>query len=98
MAIALENNKIKESTTLLTEPKWNNTNFVLEFSNTSFKDIIEKIEKTYDVTIQTSFETHQSFTGKIPTDNLNVALQIVASTYHLQIQTKNSTEYELIVP
>lgn len=97
MAIALENNKIKESSTLFTEPKWNNPNFVIEFNNSSFKDIILSLEESYGVSINTKFDTNQSFTGKIPSNNLNVALEIIASTYHLQILTKNSTEYELIV-
>ena len=97
MSIALENNKIKESTTLLTEPNWKKPNFVLEFNNSSFKEIVKELEDLYGISIKTKFETSQSFTGKIPSNDLNVALEIIAATYHLQIQTNNSTQYELMV-
>ena len=78
-------------------PNWASDEIEMSFTNQNLKTIITDIENTYNVTIKTNtIATDQSFTGKLPSNNLDVALQIIASTYHLQINKSNETSFELV--
>lgn len=97
MVVSLNQHKLAPSTTTLTEPSWKNEAIEMTFENENLNAILAEIEKNYNVKITTNSTTEQTFTGKIPTRDLDVALQIIASTYHLEILTNNSNEYELKV-
>lgn len=76
------------------QPSW--TNNEMEFNNESFTAIIKEIERKYNITITSkTTASNQFFTGKIPANNLNSALQIIASTYHLKATKQNEKVYIL---
>lgn len=97
MLVTFENNSKKEGKTTLSMPNWASDEIEMSFTNQNLKTIITDIENTYNVTIKTNtIATEQLFTGKLPSNNLDVALQIIASTYHLQINKSNETSFELV--
>jgi transmembrane sensor len=97
MLVTFENDSKKEGKTTLSMPNWASDEIEMSFTNQNLKTIITDIENTYNVTIKTNtIATEQLFTGKLPSNNLDVALQIIASTYHLQINKSNKTSFELV--
>ena len=97
MLVTFENDSKTEGKTTLSMPNWASDEIEMSFTNQNLKTIITDIENTYNVTIKTNtIATDQLFTGKIPNNNLDVALQIIASTYHLQINKSNETSFELV--
>ena len=84
MAIVVRNDEnIPIPITTSTKPDWlkNEMNFYQE----CLTNVIEEFERQFDVTIQlNSKESSQLFTGTIPSENLDTALQILCSTYHLK--------------
>ena len=97
MLISFNKEVKKESNTTSTRPLWTVKEAEINFTNQSFESIIAKVEKTYNVEINAKdVKTSQLFTGKLPSDNLDVTLQIIASTYHLQIIKSNETSFELV--
>lgn len=97
MLVTFENDSKTEGKTTLSMPNWASDEKEISFTNQNLKTIITDIENTYNVTIKTNtIATEQLFTGKLPNNNLDVALQIIASTYHLQIRKSNETSFELV--
>lgn len=97
MLVTFENESKTKGKTTLQKPNWTSNNVEISYTNQALNNIITDIEKTYNVTIKTNtIKTEQLFTGKIPSDNLDIALQIIASTYHLQIKKSNETSFELV--
>ena len=75
-------------------PSWLNQN--ISFEEAQFTEIVEEIERQYDVTIVTKKDRYsQLFTGKIPSDDIKVALQIIASSYHIKIIKTSENSYTL---
>jgi transmembrane sensor len=93
--VSFENGKqIKISEPTNIKPSW--TTDEIEFNNDNFTAIIKEIERKYNVIITTkTIESNQLFTGKIPATNLNAALQIIASTYHLKATKQDEKVYIL---
>lgn len=88
-----DKNKIESKTAILA-PIW--TTNQMQFNNENLASIIKELEKNYSVTIIYNNEANaQLFTGKIPAENLDVALKLIASTYHLQIVKTNNNTYLL---
>jgi ferric-dicitrate binding protein FerR (iron transport regulator) len=97
MLVTFENKTKIEGKTNLLKPNWTSNTIEMRFTNQTLQTIIADIEKTYNVTIKANtIKTEQLFTGKIPSDNLEIALQIIASTYHLQIKKSSETSFELV--
>ena len=97
MLVTFENEAKIEGKTNLLKPNWTSNTIEMRFTNQMLQTIIADIEKTYNVKIKTNtIKTEQLFTGKIPSDNLEIALQIIASTYHLQIKKSSETSFELV--
>jgi ferric-dicitrate binding protein FerR (iron transport regulator) len=97
MLVTFENDSKTEGKTTLSMPNWASDEKEISFTNQNLKTIVTEIENTYNVTIKArNIKTDQLFTGKIPNNNLDVALQIIASTYHLQIKKSNKTSFELL--
>lgn len=66
------------------------------FEQEQLKNIFEEIERQYNITIHSEVKnSNQLFTGKIPNNNLDVALEIIATTYQLQTQKVSDFHYEL---
>ena len=93
--IAFENNqKIIAQNVTITKPLW--TMHQMAFEKEKLSDVFAEIEREYNITIEAkSIQSQQLFSGKIPADNIDVALQILASTYHLKITKINATSYTL---
>jgi ferric-dicitrate binding protein FerR (iron transport regulator) len=82
-SVTYENgNQINASVTSQ-KPEWINN--VIVFNKEHLRNILDEIQRQYNVTIDVKNEsTNELFTGKIPTNNLDVALKIIATTYHLE--------------
>lgn len=73
-------------------PVWMNNQ--IGFDKENLSNIIDEIKRNYNVSIiENNKKTEQLFTGKLPANNLNVALEIIASSYHLKIKKINPTSY-----
>lgn len=93
--VAFENDiKIIEQNISISKPSWTFKEIAFEKENLS--NVIDEIKRQYNISIATSkIETDQLFTGKIPTNNIEIALQVVASSYHLKINKINQTSYSM---
>ena len=88
------NSKIISQTVSDSKPLW--TVEQIAFEKETLSAIIEEIQRTYNITIETkNTASSQLFTGKIPADNIDVALQIIASSYHLKISNSNPAAYTM---
>lgn len=57
----------------------------IAFNKEKLRNILDEIQRQYNVTIGVNTACpNELFTGKIPTDNLDIALQIIATTYNLE--------------
>ena len=91
--VSFENNqKIVAKTILETQPSWINKE--VSFEKENLVNVLSEIERQYNITFNyKNINTNQLFTGKIPTDNIDVALQIISATYHFEIQKDANKSY-----
>ncbi|HSN49178.1 MAG TPA: FecR family protein, partial [Flavobacterium sp.] len=81
--VTFENGKQTNATANAPKPEWLENK--IAFDKENLRDILDEIQRQYDVSIDVKTKySDELFTGKIPTDNLDVALQIIATTYHLE--------------
>lgn len=84
MSIAFENGQsieIPQST--VQSPEWLNNELV--FYQANLKSIVNEFERHFNVTLELKSKGNsQLFTGTIPVDNMNTALEILSSSYHLK--------------
>ncbi|MBF04176.1 MAG: iron dicitrate transport regulator FecR [Flavobacterium sp.] len=94
--VSFENNDlIIQKKTNETAPSWLENELL--FEQEQLKNIIEEIERQYNISIGYDPKSaNQLFTGKIPTNNISVALEIIATTYQLQPIKISDLQYELI--
>jgi ferric-dicitrate binding protein FerR (iron transport regulator) len=82
--VSFKNDKKINTTLAVPEyPEWlqNEISFDQELLN----DIVKEIERQYNVSIELKKqEPVQLFTGKIPSNNLDIALDIIGTTFHLK--------------
>jgi transmembrane sensor len=65
------------------KPEWIDNQ--IAFNKEKLRNILDEIQRQYNITIDVKNESpNELFTGKIPTNNLDVALGIIATTYHLE--------------
>ncbi|MFY7742908.1 MAG: FecR family protein [Flavobacterium sp.] len=80
--------------TVQTEPDWLSKQ--VAFTAAQLPAILEEMMRQYNIDIQMKGKaTPQRFTGTIPMNNLDVALEIVATTYHLKMTKINDSTYRL---
>ena len=74
---------IYQTTEIEKKPQW--INGEIAFNQETLEHIVSELSRQYNIEIELK-ETvnNQLFTGSIPTSNLKEALQILASTYHLE--------------
>lgn len=84
MSIAFEDGKsITIPENAIQNPEWLNNEMV--FYQANLKSIIGEFERRFNVTLELkSNDNSQLFTGTIPSENIDIALQILATTYHLE--------------
>ncbi|MFV8271322.1 FecR family protein [Flavobacterium sp. GT2N3] len=82
-SVAFEHGKQINTTVATAKPEWmENT---IAFNKENLRNILDEIQRQYNVSIEVKTKySNASFTGKIPSNNLDVALQIIATTYHLE--------------
>lgn len=86
------NNRIIDKNITNTIPFWKNNE--MAFESDKINTIIEELQRNYAVTIDFSkIKSDQLFTGKIPMNDIDVALKIIASSYHLQLKKVNNSNY-----
>ncbi|HEY0091357.1 MAG TPA: FecR domain-containing protein [Flavobacterium sp.] len=80
--VAFENGKfieIPQST--VAQPEWLDDEVAFEKEN--LKNILNELSRQYDIKITSKADAKQRFTGTLPLNNINEALQILSSTFHL---------------
>ena len=82
-SVTFENGKQLNRAVNNLKPEWLENQ--ISFNKENLRNILDEIQRQYNVTIDVKNESpNELFTGKIPTDNLDVALEIIATTYHLE--------------
>ena len=82
-SVSFENGKQINTTAEASKPEW--LDHKISFNKENLRNILDEIQRQYNITIDVkSKSSNELFTGKIPTDNLDVALEIIATTYHLE--------------
>jgi transmembrane sensor len=71
----------------MAEPKWLNEE--IAFTEESLSDVLAELERQYNVEIETGVQSKQLFTGTLPANDMDVALKVIAKTFHLEIQKNN---------
>lgn len=94
--ISFENDqKIVTKTILESQPTW--TKNEITFEKERLTNLLAELERQYDITFNYKNSiTNQLFTGKIPTDNIDIALQIISATYHFEIQKDSNKSYIIL--
>ena len=92
MTISFENGtQINADQTNQSTPEWLKNE--VHFTKEKLQAILDEISRQYAIEIEyTGKPTNQVFSGTIPMNDLDVALEIIATTYHLQIVKKNETK------
>jgi ferric-dicitrate binding protein FerR (iron transport regulator) len=81
--VSFENGNQTNSTINTSKPEWLENN--IAFNKENLRNILDEIERRYNVTISVNANyTNDLFTGKIPSNNLDIALHIIATTYNLK--------------
>ena len=95
MMISFENGtQIYAGETDKLEPEWLKKE--VNFSKENLQAILDEINRQYNIEIEYKGKpTKQAFSGTIPMNNLDVALEIIATTYHLQITKSNDSKFIL---
>lgn len=89
-SVTFENNKQINTTTTSLKPEW--IDCIIAFKNENIQNILDELQRQYDITIQLKSNTSNSlFTGKLPSNNLEVATRIISTTYNLKARKINST-------
>ena len=82
-SVYFEDGKQINTTIAIAQPEWMENTIV--FNKEHLRNILDEIQRQYNVSIEVKAKySSELFTGKIPTNNLDVALQIIATTYHLE--------------
>ena len=82
-SVTFENGNQINTLASSSKPEWLENK--ISFTKENLPNILDEIQRQYNVIISVnSGYSNELFTGKIPTDNLEIALQIIATTYNLE--------------
>ena len=82
-SVSFENGKQLNAIINSLKPEW--TDNQMAFNKEKIGGLLDEVQRQYNVTIELkSKDSNALFTGKLPTTNLDVALQIISTTYHLE--------------
>lgn len=82
-SVSFENGKQTRMRIRSLRPEWMENQIC--FSKENIRSLLDEVERQYNITIElTAKDTTSLFTGKLPSKNLDVALQIISTTYHLE--------------
>jgi len=90
-SVSFENGKQVKRSVVSLQPEWMNNQIC--FYKENIKSLLDEIQRQYNIKIELhTKDTTALFTGKLPTKDLDVALQIISTTYHLEAKkTSNNT-------
>jgi transmembrane sensor len=82
-SVSFENGKQTNIRIRSLKPEW--TENQICFYKENIRSLLDEVERQYNVTIELNTkDTSSLFTGKLPAKNLDIALQIISTTYHLE--------------
>ena len=82
-SVTFENGKQFKTDVKSSKPGWIHNQIC--FNKENIKSLLDEVQRQYNITIELNAkDTTSLFTGKLPTKNLDVALQIISTTYHLK--------------
>ena len=82
-SVTFENGKQVNMRVNSLKPEWMDNQ--ISFYKENIKSLLNEVQRQYNVTIELNTkDTTSLFTGKIPAKDLDVALQIISTTYHLE--------------
>lgn len=64
----------------------------MEFNNNSLSEIIAEMERQYNISIENKLTLDKKFSGILPSDNLETALEILSKTYKLSYSQPTKTK------
>jgi len=92
-SVSFENGKQVKLTVNSSKPEWMNNQ--IRFYQENIQSLLEEVERQYNIKIELNAkDTISLFTGKLPAKDLNTALQIISTTYHLK--AKKVSENKII--
>ncbi|WP_264537824.1 FecR family protein [Flavobacterium sp. N1736] len=81
--VSFENGKQVKVEVHTSKPEWIDNQ--ISFYKENIRTILDEVERQYNIKIELNTkDTISLFTGKLPAKDLNVALQIISTTYHLE--------------
>jgi ferric-dicitrate binding protein FerR (iron transport regulator) len=84
-SVTFENGKQVSMKVNSLKPEWMDNQIC--FYKENIKSLLDEVQRQYNVTIELNTkDTISLFTGKLPAKDLDVALQIISTTYHLEIK------------
>ncbi|KUJ63915.1 iron dicitrate transport regulator FecR [Flavobacteriaceae bacterium CRH] len=82
-SVSFENGKQVNMKVNLLRPEWMDDQ--ISFNKENIRTLLDEVERQYNITIELNTkDTVSLFTGKLPAKNLDIALQIISTTYHLE--------------
>lgn len=88
-SVTFENEMQLDGKVNSSKPEWVDGDLV--FNNEKIYAIVDELNRHYNTTIELkNISSNQLFTGSIPSENLDEAIEILASSYHLQTKKINS--------
>ncbi|WP_281225678.1 FecR family protein [Flavobacterium aquiphilum] len=82
-SVSFENEKQVNINVNSLKPEWIDNE--ISFHQENIRSILDEVERQYNITIELNTnDTTSLFTGKLPSKDLNVALQIIGTTYNLK--------------
>ncbi|TPG33339.1 FecR family protein [Flavobacterium pectinovorum] len=91
--VSFENGKQINRQVSSLKPEW--TENQICFYKENIRTLLDEVERQYNITIELNTkDTISLFTGKLPAKNLDIALQIISTTYHLE--AKKVSENKII--
>lgn len=90
-SVTFENNKQKTTLTNSLKPEW--IEGQVTFTNEKIRNVLDEIQRQYNIVIELNTENPEAlFTGKLPTNNLEVATKIISTTYNLNTRKISSNK------
>lgn len=91
--VSFENGKQTKIKIHSSKPEW--TENQICFYKENIRTLLDEVERQYNIKIELNTkDTISLFTGKLPAKNLDIALQIISTTYHLE--AKKVSENKII--
>lgn len=83
--VSFENGKQLKLNVAVSKPEW--IDHSIAFYKENIRTILDEVERQYNITIELNAkDTTSLFTGKLPAQNLDTALQIISTTYDLKVE------------